>query len=429
MKDKLYQALKNYSNKTPLRFHMPSHNGEDIGLQTSMDITELSFSDNLIASNSVIANTEQNIAQAYGVPFALMLTNGATLGVAIALFVAKQRGDNLLIVGDCHKSVYNYANVFGLNIHFLKQLDNNTCYDNYNAIIITTPNYFGKTFDLTPLKNTNALIIADSSHGSHFAFSNLLPNLNTQIADITILSFHKTLPVLTGGAGVICKNKDIYDMLVYARSLFHSSSPNYLVMASIDKAICDFFKNGNKLYSQVINSINKFEKLLDKKYSIIKTDDKTRLCICLNGLNAKKFAQLLEKQNVYIEMTYADLLVLIVTPFNHTNLKQLASIINNTQCKTKYTKIAQLNNIIATEKPIKIDTNSKKITFYPLNDAVGMVCASNIGIYPPGVPIIHIGDKITQEQLNFLQNKNVEIFGLINNKIAVFIEEKDEVIK
>lgn len=426
MKDKLYQTLKNYSNKTPLRFHMPSHNGEDIGISTSMDITELSFSDNLIASDSVIARTEQNIAKAYNVPYALMLTNGATLGVAIALFAAKQKGDNLLVVGDCHKSIYNYAHIFGLNLHFAKALNGSLCYDKYAAVIVTTPNYFGKTFDLTPLKNTTALVIADSSHGSHFAFSDLLPDLNTAIADIIVLSFHKTLPVLTGGAGVLCKDKTIYDMLVYARSLLHSSSPNYLVMASIDKAICDFFENGKDYYKQVIASINEFKKTLNTRYNVVQTDDITRLCICLNGLNAEKFSKLLEAQNVYIEMTYGDLLVLIITPFNHKHLKLLASIVNNIKCEDTYIPIAQLSELNLSENQTKINTNFKKVSFCTLNEAIGKVCASNIGIYPPGVPVIHMGDKITEGQLSFLQNENVEIFGLTNNKIAVFIEDKKE---
>lgn len=416
MEEKLYQTLKNYADSKPIRFHMPAHNGEDIGLSVDMDITELSFSDNLISSDGVIANTEANIAKAYNVPYAIMLTCGATNGVAIALHTAKQFGNELLIVGDCHKSVYNYANIFGFKISKIDKLNTNTNYNKFAAIIITTPNYFGKTFDLSPLNGTTALVIADCSHGSHFAFSSELPNLDTKIADITILSFHKTLPVLSGGAGVLCKDKKIYDLLCYSRSLLHSSSPNYLIMASIDKAICKFDNSGEKLFEEVINSIKSFEQLLDKRYSVMQTDDISRLCICLNGISADSVQKLLEQQNIFIEMAYCDILVLIVTPFNCKHLQTLANVLNILHCTDIYAPINA-------PKCVKIGVKSQKMAFCDIDEALDKTSASNVGIYPPGTPIIHIGDKITKEILEILQRNDLEIFGLTNGKIAVFIEE------
>ena len=70
----MFSSALNYAKSEPIRFHMPAHNGEDIQITTAMDITELSFSDNLIESNGVIKNCEQNIAKAYGTKYALMLT-------------------------------------------------------------------------------------------------------------------------------------------------------------------------------------------------------------------------------------------------------------------------------------------------------------------------------------------------------------------
>ncbi|MDE6565789.1 MAG: DegT/DnrJ/EryC1/StrS family aminotransferase, partial [Clostridia bacterium] len=379
MQKDLYTALKKYATSNPIRFHMPAHNGVNLGIDTSLDITELSFSDNLIESDGVIKNCEDNIAKAYGTKYSLMLTNGATMGVAIALYTAKNNGNKLLLLGDLHKSVHNYANVFGFDVSYAETL-NDINPDNFNAIILTTPDYFGKVTDIQKLKNTTALVIADSSHGAHFAFSSKLPNLLTNIADITILSFHKTLPVLTGGAGIVTNDKELYDMLVYSRSLLHSSSPSYLTMASIDNAICEFFENGENLYNQVYLEIENFKNQLCDRYSVIENDDFTRLCISTKGKDGNKIAKLLESKNIYLEMVYFDCLVAIVTPYNFMHLTALANALNlidiNDQIERFYIN-----------KPTKIDIKGKNVKLEDIKKILNKVCANTVGIYPPGTPL------------------------------------------
>lgn len=415
MQNKLFDITKKYAQSGAIRFHMPAHNGEDIGICTAMDITELSFSDNLIESDGVIANCEKNIAQAYGVNFALMLTCGATSGVAIALHAAANKGKNLLLIGDCHKSVHNYAMIFGFSVTKADNFEN-ICANDFDAIVITSPDYFGQTKDVTTLKNTTALVIVDASHGSHFAFCDALPDLQTNIADITILSFHKTLPVLTGGAGLLCNSHDIYDMLCYSRSLIHSSSPNYLTMASIDKAICDFSKHGQTLYSNCLKELQKFENSLCKtKYEVVKTCDKTRLCISTKGKSADRVAKLLEEQNIFLEMTYKDLLVAIVTPFNCVHLQKLSNALNEID-------VAEKAENIRLPKSTKHANNKQKVRLIVPQNALGKVCAANVGVYPPGTPLLTVYDVITEEILRFLNSTKCEIFGLVNGKIPVFEE-------
>ncbi len=412
MQNKLFSSALNYAKSEPIRFHMPAHNGEDIQITTAMDITELSFSDNLIESNGVIKNCEQNIAKAYGTKYALMLTNGATMGVAIALHTAKNIGNKLLLIGDCHKSVHNYANAFNFNITYANDLDNINPND-FDAVLITTPDYFGKVKDICKLQNTSAVVIVDASHGSHFAFCKNLPQLDTKDADITILSFHKTLPVLTGGAGILCNDQTIFDLLYYSRSVLHSSSPSYLTMASIDNAIRNFSQNGETLYNNCIAQIENFKKQLCGKYQVVETHDKTRLCICAKGLDGKSIANKLEEQNIFLEMTYYDILVAIVTPYNCKHLSTLAQVLNNIDVQEKAIKIN-------TKKLSKIDTKCKKVEFLQADKCVDRIAAGNIGIYPPGTPIITTGDILDSEIIDFLLTTKCEIFGLINGKIPVY---------
>ena len=105
MQNHLYTALKKYAQSNPIRFHMPSHNGIDLGIDTSMDITELSFSDNLIESDGIIKNCENNIANAYGTKYGLMITSGATTAIAAALHTAKNKGNKQIGRASCRDRV------------------------------------------------------------------------------------------------------------------------------------------------------------------------------------------------------------------------------------------------------------------------------------------------------------------------------------
>lgn len=412
MQSKLLETTKKYAKSNPIRFHMPAHNGEDIGICTDMDITELSFSDNLLESDGVIANCEKNIANAYGTNFALMLTTGATIGIAIALHAAKNKGKNLLLIGDMHKSVLNWAMIFDFNVTKANSLYEKNAND-FDVVVVTSPDYFGNTKDISLLKETNAFVIVDASHGSHFPFCKQLPNLPIEIADIVVLSFHKTLPVLTGGAGLLCNDRNTYDMLLYGRSIIHSTSPSYLTMASIDKAICDFSKTGQSLYDECLKNIEQFKHSLCNRYDIVQNDDITRLCISTKGKSGEKIAKKLEAQNIFLEMSYQDLLVAIVTPFNSKHLKVLANALNSIETNCLAEKIN-----LPEEK--KASSHKDNVVFVDIANSAGKVCAANIGVYPPGTPILTVSDIIDSSIAEFLCQTEYEVFGLVDGKIPVF---------
>lgn len=413
MQNKLFCAIKKYVNSKPIRFHMPGHNGKNIKINTSFDTTELSFCDNLIESNSVIANVESNIANIYNTKYALMLTSGATTGIAIALHTAKNFGNKLLLVANQHKSVHNYANLFGFSITCVQDI-NDVNLNDYTAVVINSPNYFGSfTIDMQKLKETTALVILDASHYSHYVFSNQLPKLETNIADITVFSFHKTLPVLTGGAGVVCNRKDIYQLLCYSRSILHTSSPSYLTMTSIDNALCNYYQNGNALYAKVIKEILAVKSKLNDNYSYVKTDDVTRLCISTKDKSAKAVLERLEEQNIFLEMACGNMLVAIVTPYNYKHLNKLVHTLNKIEIVEQCEQIFDKNLS-------KIDINCKNIEFLNLSDSVGRIAASCIGVYPPGTPLITTGDLLDEEIIAFLKGTKHEIFGLVSGKIPVY---------
>ena len=410
----LFEQVFQYSKSNAIRFHMPSHNGSDIGINTSMDITELSFSDNLLNGHGLIKKTEEKIASLYNCNHALMLTCGATIAVSIAINVAKSYGDTIVVVGDGHISIYNNARVQGMqvvkvtSVNQMKQINGKI-----GAVFVTSPNYFGKITLAKNWRYDGALLIVDESHGSHFSFSSELPNSQCNDCDILISSWHKGLPVLTGGAVLLCNDIDIYRQLLYSRKLIHSTSPNYLIMASMDRA-CDIMNvKGEEYYRQVIESINGFRSLLCNRYIVLDTDDITRVCISLQGMCANAYAEILEANNIFIEMAYNDILVLIVTPFNHQHLQELARLMNSIMFEKKCEFISPL---ICEKKEIL----KSEIEFINCEKALGRVCAQELAIYPPGVPILIVGDIINRQVLDFILDRINIIFGLVDGLLPVF---------
>ncbi len=112
-------------------------------------------------------------------------------------------------------------------------------------------------------------------------------------------------------------------------------------------------------------------------------------------------------------MTYYDSLVTIVTPYNCKYLQTLAKALNSIVTYKKCERF-DIKNLA------KIEVKNKKVTFLDLKICDNKVCAGNIGIYPPGTPILKIGDLITEDIIQFLYTTKAEIFGLVNGKVPVY---------
>ena len=409
MQESLADVLSKYADSNAIRFHMPGHNGTRLDIDTSMDITELSFSDNLLSAHGIISNTERLIARAYNTNYALMLTCGATSGVAIALRVALLHGDSIAVVGNAHKSVYNYANIFSLKVIQIESEEDLINIPNLSAVIITSPDYFGEVTDHSRYTG-NHLLIIDQSHGAHFAFSSELPAPSTD-ADILITSWHKTLPVLTGGAVVTCQDDNIYSELLSSREMLHTSSPSYITMSSMDTCVRLMAKDGEQLYHQVIMAVDEFVSNLSDKYDYIASSDRTRLVISLKGMSASALSSVLENYGIYVEMSYEDKLVCIITPYNYQHLARFNEVLSQLTLDNSLT-------ITPTFELSHSDSYSESQgRLVHILDSVGMVCMTSVGMYPPGVPIIIKGQIITKEIITHLHKNINNTFGLISGKI------------
>ena len=244
----LYDKIRQINSDLKARFCMPGHSGE--GMSENMystaclDWTEVDGLDDLLQSGGVILDSEKLIADSMGCEYALMLTQGSTCGMQIAVASAKERGETLAAVGEMHRSFWSACRLFGMQVICFadaRELADAELRDKkIGGVFVTSPDYFGRTKDLGALKKISeeigALFVVDGAHSAHFCYSSLLPDNSCKIADISLISMHKTLPVYGGGALVCVNGDETYAVCRKYRADIHSTSPNYLTMASMDRA-------------------------------------------------------------------------------------------------------------------------------------------------------------------------------------------------
>ncbi len=376
---------------------MPSHGGTpalpaDEGLFASapFDVTELSFSDVLASSSGVILEAENLAAKAYGADHTLFFTAGATDAIRTALLCVK--GGRIAYLGDMHVSFHAARRLFSLDVTgvtSLKEIEEG----HFGAVCVTSPDYYGRVKDIKTIAEVchkaGALLIVDEAHGAHFAFSALLPESAVGCADFVIHGAHKTLPVYTGGAMLHVKDA-FYKKARDARREVIGTSPSYLVMASLDYARDLFEREGEKMYASVKEAIDRV-KAAHPAVKTLFSDDFTRVVV-KRERGGYALASAWEREGIFVEAADADRAVLIVTPFNVNYLEEAFSIAENCH-----------------------DENAE----YPdISDIIGKVSVYDVGVYPPGVPLVRAGEVVSKETADVLRANLDRLFGTVDGKIV-----------
>ncbi len=426
----LYETLKKYAEGDISRFFMPSHAGRDIDgclyKSSKFDFTELSFSDNLVNADGVILKAETLLAKSYDSPFSLMFTSGATSAIWTALATIREYTDEILIDSFSHKSVFCAAKNFNFKATIIQRefdgvfpkpidcgkidkiLSQNP---SIKAVSVTSPDYFGNVSDVEKAAKVahshGAILFVDEAQGAHFVFSPLLPKSANGAADIVCDSMHKTMPVYGGGAVLNLKEK-FYEAAKFHRARLTTSSPSYIVMASMDYARGLFDLKAKAEYEVLKRKIDEVKSVLGDR--VKNTDDFTRLVIKVDGDS-------LEKEGIYPEASWGEYSVFIVNFFNANCLSKLTEAV-------KKLPVPESGGIGYGDMPIPSELKSAKgkREYIPLAESEGRISADDVGSYPPGVPLIYEGEIISGEKIKFLSAEK-HTFNLVNGKICVIIDK------
>lgn len=426
----LYETLKKYAEGDISRFFMPSHAGRDIDgclyKSSRFDFTELSFSDNLVNADGVILKAETLLAKSYDSPFSLMFTSGATSAIWTALATIREYTDEILIDSFSHKSVFCAAKNFNFKATIIQRefdgvfpkpidcgkidkiLSQNP---SIKAVSVTSPDYFGNVSDVEKAAKVahshGAILFVDEAQGAHFVFSPLLPKSANGAADIVCNSMHKTMPVYGGGAVLNVKEK-FYEAAKFHRARLTTSSPSYIVMASMDYARGLFDLKAKAEYEVLKRKIDEVKSVLGDR--VKNTDDFTRLVIKVDGDS-------LEKEGIYPEASWGEYSVFIVNFFNVNCLSKLTEAV-------KKLPVPESGGRGYGDMPIPSELKSAKgkREYIPLAESEGRISADDVGSYPPGVPLIYEGEIISGEKIKFLSAEK-HTFNLVNGKICVIIDK------
>lgn len=409
---------------------MPSHAGRDIDgclyKSSRFDFTELSFSDNLVNADGVILKAETLLAKSYDSPFSLMFTSGATSAIWTALATIREYTDEILIDSFSHKSVFCAAKNFNFKATIIQRefdgvfpkpidcgkidkiLSQNP---SIKAVSVTSPDYFGNVSDVEKAAKVahshGAILFVDEAQGAHFVFSPLLPKSANGAADIVCDSMHKTMPVYGGGAVLNLKEK-FYEAAKFHRARLTTSSPSYIVMASMDYARGLFDLKAKAEYEVLKRKIDEVKSVLGDR--VKNTDDFTRLVIKVDGDS-------LEKEGIYPEASWGEFSVFIVNFFNANCLSKLTEAV-------KKLPVPESGGRGYGDMPIPSELKSAKgkREYIPLAESEGRISADDVGSYPPGVPLIYEGEIISGEKIKFLSAEK-HTFNLVNGKICVIIDK------
>lgn len=445
----LYEAVMNYAHSEPARFHMPGHKGGrrmlgELQSVSKLDVTELPGLDDLHSPSGAIAELERRFADMYGAKSSFLLVNGSTAG-NIAMLLSIGQGKRVLLARNAHKSALSGIALAGHDVVSLFPSDEFgtvTAQDvktalkkeAADAVFITSPTYFGLTADISAIAQAahenGALLLVDAAHGSHFPFSDALPE-PPFAADAWTASCHKTMnaftqsAVLNIGANSGLDPGNVHRLL----TLIQSSSPSYLLMLSLENAIDDF-SGWNEHCKRIMTVRSRLEEIAG--VSLVKRgnayeQDITRIVFSVDGATGYDVSRALQERGIFPEMSDMSYVVLITTPADPDEWYQrLFTALNAIAGGLKRAGGAvrtALPQSIPGEKCVSVRTAVLgECEAVPLELAAGRVCAQAVGIYPPGIALTLPGERISRETIGIIESRlasGASIFGMDNGRVFV----------
>lgn len=435
MKTPIVSFLKSYQEKSPVRMHMPGHKGAGILGFEGMDLTEIHGADELFASEGIIKESEQNASSLFGCP-TYYSTQGSTLCIQTMCTIlcqdAKSKGKNPKILAgrNAHRSFIHAAALLDFDIEWLygnsdylsckvsaKDLEKEIIENHPTAVYLTNPDYLGNLLDIKSLasvcKKHNVLLAIDNAHGAYLRFleSSLHPiDLG---ADLCCDSAHKTLPVLTGGAYLHLSdslNKEWKSQVKHFMEYFSSTSPSYLIMASLDAAnevLDDTFR---KSLFECIRYVDSLKNTLVQHGYTILSGEPMKITISTKdyGYTGNEIANLLMDCDIYPEFYDSDYIVLMPSPYN---TKEDFIRLEICLCEIERKK-AILTSFTKLECAQKV-MNVRQALFAPsmkvdISKSLGQICSSVIVSCPPAILPVIPGEIISESAIEVMKYYGIE---------------------
>lgn len=446
MNTPLLDALLDHIRLGCAPFHMPGHKGrmkelEGMANVAALDVTELPDTGDLYAGGDAIAEAERLWADVWRFDHCQFLTGGSTQGLHAALLLCAQGGRRVLVDRGCHRAVYNALGLFDLEPSYLcrqqyapldpraveaaLELD-----DSVKTVCITSPTYYGVLSDVPAIAaiahRHGAKLIVDAAHGAHLPFIGGEP---CRGADLVVASAHKTMAAYGQGALLFSGPAFGPRELRWAASVCGTSSPSFPILASLDYARAFLeSKRGRANMDWAIRA----HRALREEFPHLTTPagvdyDPLRFVLAVNALAADGFAVKgwLERQNVFPEMADRDHVVFLLSPSNtEADVERLFDKLRQLPAVWPGVFDAPMAPTPLPGGPVVALTPAQALTrprrLAVLAQSVGRTCLQQVAPYPPGVPVIAPGERITKKSLAYLRELGYNVYE------EVFIDPLEE---
>ena len=471
------QFLIDHAGKDPVSFHMPGHKGARLlkkyGYESFLenmvdcDITEIVGADNLFQTEGIIADTMAKYRRLYDTKASYLLINGSSAGLIASILACVPAGGKLIMARNCHKAIFNALTLGGIKPVYAypsmveeygitgpvqpgeiaRLIKENP---DASAVILPSPNYYGICSDIRAIAKivhaAGKYLIVDQAHGAHLKFFEnaktgiseadlfgVPESAETQGADLVINSTHKTLCSLTQSAVLNVPKASRFDDLFLLEDKLQqieSTSPSYLLMASLDINADILAGYGNELFEEWRGNLNYFysEASAIDGLAFMRVFDGSRQAMDMTkinldmsafGFDGHQLEEALLKYEIYAELVTGNILMCMTGIGNSRRdydrllgaLKELAAAgRSNTAEKNDANTGAALWTKHRTLHDVPIIKE-----LIPVEQCEGRVCASSIIPYPPGIPLICPGEEIGQEEIDYvltLRRSGEKVIGL-----------------
>lgn len=449
----LVEAMERYLQEGVYPLHTPGHKGGrgmaeplrsllgDAALK--MDVSLMAELDDIHAPSGCIAAAQQAAAELYGSDAAFLAVNGTTGAIHAMLMTALRPGDKVLVPRNSHRSVAGgliladavpvyaappYLPEWGLQGQLTPDQAAQAFgrHPDLKAVVLTSPNYFGMAADVRAIADIahahGAVLLVDEAHGPHLGFHGGLPPSALQCgADMAAQSTHKLLGAMTQCSLLHVRGERI-DLRHAAdvMSLLTTTSPNYLLMGSLDAARAQLAADGRGMMSRALAAADRLRESLTGLAGLrvlweadvagragVTALDRTKVTLHLDRTDvtgielggrlreAGLAVELVDSRHVLFLVTYAD--AGAEWPAVCGRIRGVLEALPAWQGAAAAVPAAAAPALPLTEAVLPL-----RQVFYgatepvPLDRAAGRICGETVSFYPPGIPVVLPGERFTE---------------------------------
>lgn len=443
----IVEAMQKYSADGALAFHTPGHK-QGLGAHELLknlitaeglrqEVSLMEELDDLHNPQTCIKIAENFAAELWHADEVLFFVNGTTSAIQAMILATLKPGDLVFVPRNSHRAVLNGLILSGavpifLPINFdadLKIPLNLTLdtlrqaikkFPNAKALIATSPNYYGVAADLKNfaeiLHAAGMFLLVDEAHGAHLQFSELLPTSAMDSgADLAAQSTHKLLGSLTQ-TSMLLSRKNFSEKVRRASSLLQTTSPNQLLLASLDIARLQMAQCGKQKIFRAIELAKNLRKEINfidglKTFDAVKNFqlDSTKITVNVEELGLTGFdAEKILRRDLKIQCELSDATNLLFLLTYADNAEKISKLIQALKILPTYRKNFSPQFVKNFPQKISAAKFSPREIFFsqslklPLKKCVGKICAQEITFYPPGIPILFPGEIVTSEVVDYI---------------------------